>query len=368
MKILISANSFWNFYNFRKDFIFELKKRNHQIVLIAPKDNFYFNYFKSEKISCEIINYKNKTYNPLINILTLFQIFYKLQKIKPDILINFTMKINILFSLTSFFFKFKVINNITGIGTSMINSKFQKILVINLLKISFKKSNLVFFQNNEDKKFFIENKIITNKKSIVLKYFGVNVIKYKFSPLIFKDFKNLNFLFFGRIIKDKGIFELIEAIKLVKKKFPESQFTIVGQIDYNNPGFIDQRLIDEWVNKNIINYHKFTNTPEKFIKDADCIILPSYREGLPKSLLESQAIGRPVIATNVPGCNDLIKENFNGFLCKPKNAISLFEKIIDFINLPFEKKRQMSENAYNFIDQNYKSRSIINKYINVLNI
>tara|TARA_X000000368_G_C22882442_1_gene645924 strand:- start:39 stop:875 length:837 start_codon:yes stop_codon:yes gene_type:complete len=278
------------------------------------------------------------------------------------------MKINIFFSLISIFFKFKVINNITGIGTSLINSKFQKMLVINLLKIAFMRSNLVFFQNNEDKNFFIQNKIITSNKSIVLKYFGVDVLKYKFSPLIFKDFKNLNFLYFGRIIKDKGIFELIEAIKLVKKKFPKSKFTILGKIDYNNPGFIDQRLVDQWANSNLIIYHNFTNNPLKFINDADCVILPSYREGLPKSLLESLAVGRPVITTNVPGCNELIRENFNGFLCNPKDVNSLFEKIIGFINLPFQEKKEMSENASFFIEQNFKSKSIIDKYIDVLDI
>jgi len=368
MKILISANSYWNLYNFRKDFIFELKKRNHQIILIAPKDNFYFNHFKSKQIDCEIISYKNKTYNPITNFLTLFQIFFKLKKIKPDILINFTMKINIFFSLIAIFFKFKVINNITGVGTSLINSKFQKMLVINLLKISFMRSNLVFFQNTEDKNFFIQNRIITSNKSIVLKYFGVDVLKYKFSPLVFKDFKKLNFLYFGRIIKDKGIFELIEAIKLVKKKFPESKFTILGKIDYNNPGFIDQNLVDQWVKSNLIIYHNFTNNPLQFINDADCVILPSYREGMPKSLLESMSVGRPVITTNVPGCNELISDNYNGFLCKPKEANSLYEKILSFINLPFEKKKQMSENASFFIKENFKSKSIINKYIDVLDI
>ena len=368
MKILISANSYWNLYNFRKDFIFELKKRNHEVILIAPKDNYYFNHFKKENIICESIKYKNKSYNPIINIYTFLQIFLKLQKIKPDILINFTMKINILFSINSFFFKYKLINNITGIGSSLINNKLQKIAVLYLLKIAFKRSNKVFFQNLEDKKFFIENKIITSNKAIILKYFGVDTFKYKFSPLQFLDNKKIHFLYFGRIIKDKGIFELIEAIKLVKKQYPYCIFTFLGQIDYNNPGFIDQKKIDEWVNQNLILYYKFTKNPIEFIKNADCVILPSYREGLPKSLLESQAIGRPVIASNVPGCNDLVKNNFNGYLCNSKNINSLFEKIVDFINLPNHKKLKMSQNAHKYINENFKSRSIINKYIDVLEI
>ena len=368
MKILISANSFWNLYNFRNEFIFELKKRNHEVILIAPRDNFYLNYFKREKIICETINYKNKSYNPIKNFLTFLQIFYKLNKIKPDIVINFTMKINILFSLASILFKFKTINNITGIGTSMINSKFLKNIVIMLLKISFKRSKLVFFQNFEDRNYFIENKIIPTNKTVVLKYFGININKFNFFPLKNKKIEQLNFLYFGRIIKDKGIYELIDAIKLVKAKFPMVQFTLLGQIDYNNPGYIAQNTIDKWVKNDLIKYHHFINNPKKFIIESDCIILPSYREGLPKSVMESLSIGRPVIASNVPGCVDLIKDEFNGFLFKPRDPFSLFEKIITFIKFSDDEKRKMSENSRNFIVKNLKSKSIINKYIDVLDI
>ncbi len=365
MKILIVANSYWNLYNFRKEFIFTLQKSGIDVSLLAPKDEKFSKFFSKESIPCHNLFYSNLKINFFFNLFTLINLYFKIRKVQPDKIIVFTIKINILVSLICFFSEFKLINNITGLGSSMINSKFMKFIVLSLLKFSLKKSSMILFQNNDDKNFFIENNIVNENKTKVIRYFGVNINKYKYSPLPDRD-KGLTFIYFGRLIKDKGIFELVDAIKIVKKTYPKTKFKIIGDIDYNNPGYIKKELINEWKNKKLFELNKFQIDISKIIQTSDCVILPSYREGLPKSILESLSIGRPAIVTNVPGCRDLIIDNFNGLICEPKSAKNLSIKILQYINLNKKVRNKMSINARNSVIKDFNSDNIILEYINII--
>lgn len=367
MKFLIVANSYWNLYNFRREFIYKLIQNGSEIVLIAPKDDKFSNIFIKKKIPCHFIPYSNLKINIFSNLFTLFYLFFKIRKINPDKIVAFTIKINILVSISIFFSKYKLINNITGLGSSIINSIILKKTVLFFLRISFIKSSIVIFQNHDDRNFFINNKIISQKKCHVVKYFGLNFKKYQYQ-LVNKKRSSMTFLYLGRIIKDKGIYDLIEAIKIVKRKFTKINLIFVGNIDSNNPGYISLNTIKTWEKKKLIRYYEFVLDIKSTVALSDCIILPSYREGLPKSILEALALGRPAIVTNVVGSKDLVVDKFNGLVCEPKNIQSLANKIIEYFQMDYEKRKEMSLNARKSVINKFNSEVIIKEYINLINL
>ncbi len=178
--------------------------------------------------------------------------------------------------------------------------------------------------------------------------------------------KFITFLYLGRIIWDKGLFELFEVIRRLKPKFNNIEFNFVGSIDYSNKTYIKKEIIDDLINKKLINFFNFQKNTIKFIEESNCIILPSYREGLSRTLLEGASIGRPIITCDVPGCRDVVKNNFNGFLCKVKSIDDLENKIIKFINLDNNKKIEFGINSRK-IANNFDEKIVIKRYLDFIN-
>ena len=189
---------------------------------------------------------------------------------------------------------------------------------------------------------------------------GINFEKFNYSTLL-KEHKN--YIFIGRIIKDKGIIELLNSIKKIKKKI-EINFQIIGNIDQFNPSTIDYKFFGLWRDLKIFDYFEHQDDVYNFIKNSQCLILPSYREGCSRVIMEAMAIGRPVIATNVPGCNNLIKDGINGFLVKPKNTNSLYEAIVKFNNLSYEEKLKMGKSGRKIIEDSFGVELVVDKYLN----
>ena len=337
MKLLFISNSSWNIYNFRSEIIkFYLSKR-YSITIVSPQDNYTK---KLNTLGCKIINIylkKNKIslLADLIYFIKIVIIFYKE---KPDYILSFTVKPNIYASIACRFLNQKIINNISGLGTTFLQGVFTGFMIRLLYKISLKKTYKVLFQNKDDLELFNKNNIVLRNNSHLLPGSGIDLdlFKNKSEQNQLKD--NIIFLFFGRLLIDKGIFEFIDSARIIKKKYPNIQFNILGFIDEYNPRSIKNSQIKFWIDEGIINYFGETENVIPFIKKSDCIVLPSYREGLPKSLLEAAALSKPLIATNVPGCKDIVKNNVNGFLCEPHSSKSLCEAINNFINLSYDDR------------------------------
>jgi len=171
----------------------------------------------------------------------------------------------------------------------------------------------------------------------------------------------------ARLIKDKGVIEYIEAAKIIKNKFIDVNFILVGEYDHNNKSKIDINLINENIKKNNISYYNFDSEVIKFYIDSDCVILPSYREGTSKVLLEAASVGRPLIASNVPGCNNVVINNYNGYLCERNDVNSLVNSINKFIDTSFIKRKEMSYNSRKLVERNFDSIKINNQIIDVIN-
>lgn len=308
--------------------ISDMQKKGHKVIVAAPENQKkYTDKFKDFNIKYKEIKFLNKTgTNPFKDLLALIYLFNLIKEIKPDIIFTYQAKTNIYGSIASKLAGVKdVYIFMGGLGSVIRNenpSIVQKILNIQY-KFSFKIARKVFVQNQDDLNLLVENKLIKKEKVIMINGSGVNLDDFKKSKI-----ENTNkFLLIARIIKDKGIMEYIEAAKIVKEKYPDSEIQLLGYFD-TNPTAIKKETIKKYEDKNIINYLGTTEDVRPFLNNTFVFVLPSYHEGTPKSVLEAMAVGRPIITTDAPGCRETVINGENGFLIPVKNHEILAEKMI----------------------------------------
>jgi|TARA_B100001964_G_scaffold9085_1_gene9690 glycosyltransferase involved in cell wall biosynthesis len=359
-KILLVTNSQWNIVNFRRKLIEKILKKKINLVICSPEDKFQININDSH-LKFIPINFSRNSINLFFNMKTIYKFYRIFLSQNPDKILLFTIKPNILGSIAAIltFKKIYIYNFITGLGTFYFSNIYFKKIIMLLYKISFLNSKKIIFQNIEDLNFFVNNKIISKSKSVLIPGSGVDSKYFKFSKIKKVIDRKFNFLCMSRLIKDKGIIEYIESAKLIKKEYPNVIFNLVGSIDDENISYLDKSLI---TNNKFIRHHEFTDDIYSFLKNCDCFILPSYREGTSRALLEAASIGRPLISTDVPGCNNIVVNNFNGYLCKIKDINSLYSSIKKMINLDYNSRVKMGYNSRKLVEKNFEIE-IINKKI-----
>jgi glycosyltransferase involved in cell wall biosynthesis len=364
-KIIIVANSTWSLYNFRFNLV-EAIKKNHNIKILSNKDEFLSTFINNNYLF-EEFSFNRKSKNVFKIFLNLVTLLFKIKKYNPKLIISFGLKPNLYSVIIGKILKIKTIPTFTGLGTLYLNNNFSQKLIIILFKFFLNKKHKVIFHNKGDVDIFKKWNLINNN-FIVTSGSGINFEKFNNSHYdVDKDI--IKFIMISRLIKDKGIFEFINAAKLIKDEFLDKvEFKLVGEVDVENYSSINSKDLIELQKNNIIKYYNFSNNVIEHILDSHCLILPSYREGTSKIIMEAQALGRPIITTDVPGCNDLVIDGFNGFTCKVKNHNDLYLKLKKFINLSKDEKTIMSTNAYNYSINNFDEKLVINEYIQLINI
>lgn len=350
--------------NFRLGLLERLINDGYDVVVVSPID---FNDFKIESLKFKHIPIAidRKGINPLKDIFLFLKFIAIAYKENPSKILTFTIKPNIYGSLAARFLKIDVINNVTGLGTIFIKENFLTSFVKNLYRLSFFKSKMVFFQNNDDMRLFLKQGIVNKNNIGLLPGSGINLKKYYYTDL--PKLGDLKILFIGRVLSDKGIYELIDAARIIKQKKLKISINILGLIDNENKTSIPLNEIENWSHEGVISYLGSSDDVRMHIRDHHCIILPSYREGLPRTLLEGAAMGRALIATNVPGCKDVVEHGINGYLCKAKDSIDIALSIEKLYSLPFESIKKMGVLGRNKVRKEFDEEFVIEKYLNVIN-
>ncbi len=336
-RVLIIANSSFTIFNFRSELISRLKELNCEIHVACPQIpiNKYKkeikDYLKEMKIQYHELKIDRSALNPISDLFLILKITKIMKKIKPHIVLSYTIKANIYALLASAFFnKIKVFPNITGLGYVFINNdlftRFIRLVVNFQYRIAFKFSQKVFFQNYDDMNTFKLNGLLNGVKTKKINGSGVNLERFSSSGTK-KD--NLSFIFVGRLLKDKGIYEYIDAARIIKEKYPSAKFRVLGELD-NNPTSLNADELNLLLDEKIIEYISDGDV-YKWLDRSEVFVLPSYREGTPKSTLEALSMGLPIITTDVPGCRETIEDEVNGYLIKDKDEKALAEAIEKFI-------------------------------------
>jgi glycosyltransferase involved in cell wall biosynthesis len=363
MRIAIVLNTSWNIYNFRLNFLRALIAQGYEIHTIAPEDD-YTNYLRD--IGCIHHNVKmdSRGANPIKDSALIFELLLIYKRVKPDIILHYTIKPNVYGTIAASILKIPVINNVCGLGTVFLKDNLVSFIAIFLYKVSFRFASKVFFQNPDDLKLFIDKKLV--KPTAVDLVPGSGIDLKKFQPMPFKRNKKFTFLLISRLITDKGILEYIEAIKKLRSSGMDAHFQILGAMDPEHKRGIKKETIDEWIHSNTVEYLGTTNDVRQYITDADCIVLPSYREGTPRTLLEAASSSKPIVATNVPGCNHVVENNFNGLLCNIKDADDLASKMKHMASLADDKLEAFGKNGRRKMEAEYDESVVINKYLAAL--
>jgi glycosyltransferase involved in cell wall biosynthesis len=328
VKIIYTVNDPLFFLSHRLPLAKNAINKNWQVFLVSDFSNVDKKDFVDHHIKTIHIPLNRNSTSILKNITSFLKLLKSLKKISPDIIHNITLKMTLLGSLCLFFgASYKTINAISGLGYLFTNSRFSfsKLLVSLIFRaINFFKKPHYIFQNNNDKKVF-EKLGVKNNHSLIR---GSGVDKQQFNYHKPSKNKKINITFTGRILKDKGILELIKAVEILSKEFRSKVvLNIYGKIDLDNPAHITEKELKKLLKPNFIVWHGNTNDIKSVLALSDIYCLPSYREGLPKSTLEAMAIGRPIITTNAPGCEDTVLEGINGFKVDMMDHIALSEKL-----------------------------------------
>ncbi|MCC3869663.1 glycosyltransferase family 4 protein [Terrisporobacter mayombei] len=334
-KLLILANHFATIYKFRKELVSKLVKEGYEVVISLP---FSQDIYKIKDLGVKVIdtNVDRKSVNPVKDFKLLNDYTKIIKEEKPDIVLSYTIKSNIYGGIACRLHETPFMANVTGLGSAYYREGLIKNIVSRLYKIGLKKAKGVFFENIANAQVLIDDKTINKDQAIVLKGAGVNLQQFQYCEMPSDDI--VKFLFIGRIMAEKGVNELFEAIKRIKKEYSNVEFSFIGwfEEDYKN-------LIEDLQSEGLIKYYGYQEDVTTFIKDSHCIVLPSYHEGMANVLLEGAAMGRVIITSDIYGCREAVVEGISGCTCKVRDSVDLYKKIKMFVDMDFEEKVKMGQ-------------------------
>lgn len=342
-------------YKFRKEVLQALIMQGHEVYVSLPNDEYIP---LLEDIGCKYIESKvdRRGKNPIADIKLLGSYIKIINKIKPDIVLTYTIKPNLYGSIACRITKTKYLPNITGLGTAVENGGLVKDIILNLYKVALKNAKCVFFQNGPNKQFFIDKGII-KKNAMLIPGSGVNLDEYCYEKYP-SDGEIIRFLFIGRIMKAKGIDELLEAAKQINQSHKNIEIHLIG---FCEEGYADK--LKEYNDSKIIYYHGQKNNIHDYIKKSHAIILPSYHEGTSNVLLESASTGRPILASNVTGCKETFDDGVSGIGFEVKSVKGLVGAILDFVHLPYETKKRMGIAGRKKMEREFDRKIITKAYL-----
>jgi glycosyltransferase involved in cell wall biosynthesis len=366
LKIILSANTGWYLWNFRFGLVKELERKGHDVILLAPKDQFLL---KFEALAFRTIDLpiSGKGTKIVGELRTIFWYWYHFLRVRPDLYLGFTVKPVLYGGLVSRLFGTKWIATITGLGTVFIEQSSLTRFVQTFYRYVLRDASKVILQNPSDEQLFLERALVQGEKSVLVPGSGVNLLKFPFiaSPLRRPE-EGLRFLTLARLLRDKGIYELVAAAKIVKKKFPRTSFLLAGPANPEDRTAISINEVTEWNDLGFIEYLGPIDDVVPVIAEADCVILPSYREGLSRTLLEASSIGRPIITTAVPGCRDVVVDKVTGLLCEVRNSQDLADKIEQFLLSTLEDRAKMGQAGRDRAEREFSETLVLEEYLKVI--
>ncbi|MEO9482245.1 MAG: glycosyltransferase family 4 protein [Ekhidna sp.] len=362
MKIAFVANTCWNIYNFRKGLVNHFLSRGDEVLVLAPEDE-YTNEIQDWGVVWINTTLERTGANPIKDTFYLRKLLKTFRKENPDVVLSYTIKSNIYASLAGAVSSTPVICNVSGLGTVFLVKGIAGQVAMILYKVAFRFSSHIFFQNEDDENLFTSKVSVHRNRISILPGSGIDLEQFK--PLPFKRNEGGSFVMISRVIIEKGVREYAEAASHFADNDNVS-FTLIGKLDEGHSRSIQKSELDHWVNNNWIKYLEHSNDITQVIAEHDAVVLPSYREGTSRTLLEGAALGRPLISTDVPGCREVVNDGYNGFLCEPKSAGSLLNKLKLFLSLTLPEKKQLAANSRSLVEKTYDERIVIDMYQDVI--
>lgn len=364
MRIILTGNTSFKIANFRAGLISALLKDGHEVIALSPSDE-YTRTLQQMGCTTIALRMRRTGTNPFIEAKLMVEIYCKLAKLRPDYVFSYTIKNNIYAGLACRKLKIPFVPNVTGLGAAFNSRNLLNKLVTSLYLAAFKDARVVFFQNSNDRQTFLNLGIVKLKAARLLPGSGVNLELFKKTPL--QASLQVRFILIARMLRDKGIHQFAEAAAKVRADHPEAIFQLLGPLDTSAESSIGIEEVDAWQSAGTLSYLGFSADVRPDIEQADCVVLPSYyREGTPRSLLEAAAMGRPLITTNTPGCEDTVRDGISGYLVRSKDSEDLAGAFKRFLALSYEERQAMGEAGRELMEERFDEGIVIEAYRELL--
>ena len=372
LRIALVCNTSFAIYTYRQGLIRALVARGVQVTVIAPRDR---TTDMLQQMGCRFVDLHvaSKGTNPRDDLRTMASLYRLYREMRPHIVFHYTIKPNIYGSVAAKLAGVDSVAVTTGLGYVFIQKSRAAQVAKFLYRFAFRFPREIWFLNKDDEAAFVDqNLLVYPERARLLHGEGVDLEQFAFTPLPGDDHEHENkpentqrafsFLLIGRLLWDKGVGEYVEAARRLRPKYPHARFQLLGPVGVDNPSAISQAEVDAWVREGVIDYLGEAHDVRPLIAAADCIVLPSYREGVPRTLMEASAMGRPIVATDVPGCREVVADGVNGLLCEARNVDSLAAKLAEMLDMGDAARRDMAGRGREKVAREFDERSVIERY------
>ena len=359
--VVITANSTWATYNFRKDLIISFVGRGCRVVVVSPDDSYVQEIIR---LGAEYrsISVDRKGYNPIKDFFLMREMYNIYKELSPCIIFHYTIKPNIYGTIAAKLLGLRSVSVVSGLGYAFINNNILSKIARLLYKISMRYAFSVWFLNRDDRRLFVELGIVDQNNTKIIPGEGIDVAYYSILSSL-DDESIYCFTLIGRMLWDKGVGEYVEAARIIKNKYgAQVRFSLVGPID-DNPKSIELSTIAEWNDEGIVDYLGAVRDVRRVIASSRCIVLPSYREGMPRVLLEASSMAKPVIATRVPGCEEIVVHSVTGFLCESGNVSDLVDVMETIIGMDRRELKRMGDAGRRKVVNEYSNKRVAFEYM-----
>jgi glycosyltransferase involved in cell wall biosynthesis len=365
--IALSINSSWNIINFRRNLIERLQREGFDIVAISPADT-HVDALIGMGVRHVPVDIDSKGLSPLRDLKLAAQYWRILKRERPVAFLGWTIKPNVYGSLAAHALGISVINNISGLGTAFIKVNLVTRIVRQLYRTALSRSATVFFQNADDRDLFVVQRLVSAERTRLLPGSGIDLTQFKPAAIDTGDTEQrpLVFLMVARLLRDKGVVEFVEAARIVRATRPDVEFHLLGFLDVENRTAISRAEVEGWEAEGVVRYLGAASDVRPHLARATAVVLPSYREGMPRSLLEAAAMARPLIATDVPGCTEIARAGENAFLCRVRDAESLAEAMLALVALTPTEREAMGARGREIAEREFDVAVVEAAYLDAI--
>lgn len=363
LRVALVANTSWYLFNFRRNLMRALAADGHSVMSVGG-DDAYGDRLVSEGFDHRVVAFDAAGTGPWREWQTVRALRRELEREHVDVVLSFTPKGNIYSALALRRTRTVLLMNVSGLGRSFTSPGAITQVVSALYRWTTRRAAWIFFQNEDDRRLFIARGLVPPDRTSRLPGSGVDLQAFAPEPLPANDepSQRVTFLMVARLLWDKGVAEYIEAARAILARGPYARFLLLGPLDANVSAGVPMAKVDEWVRQGLVTYLGSTDDVRPFLRQADCVVLPSYREGVPRALLEAAATARPIIATDVPGCRDAVDVGSSGLLCRPRDAADLARCMEQIITMAPAERIRLGLAGRAKMEREFDERQVISTY------
>lgn len=366
MRMAVVSNTAWYLVNFRLSLMHALQAAGHEVVAIAPPDDVQASRLSAAGVTFVPVPISGSGTHPLRELQSVWGLRRAFQAHGVQAALSYTPKGNLYSALAALSLGLPFVPNVSGLGRSFIRKNWVTVVVKLLYRLTLGRAYKVFFQNLEDMAMFVQAGLAPSERCERLPGSGVDLSRFVVAPWPAHALDAPVFLLVARLLWDKGVGEFVAAARRVRQQYPLAQFQLLGFLDVDNPSAVPRAQLQAWETEGVLTYLGPSDDVRPFLAAADCVVLPSYREGVPRTLLEAAAMGRPIITTDAPGCRDTVVHGQTGFMCRVADVDDLAAQMLVLIEMPSAERQAMGQRGRWRVEAEFDERIVLQAYLGVM--